>query len=631
MNITFRIFLLSSALFLGLTACSPEGAVDSSSSTYSISGTMDPSASASSSSYGGYSSKVSKSQLYNYSVVSNLSNSRTVCSDGYYYSLYCVSFSTPPVAAEGNVDCSGGGSFTVSGLPKGNAVGCFVRRYSDSSSSSSAATTVGAVQIPAANIGGSTDTLVSNGDVGLNVALSSSGSISANVTSGTVNDNLSTDTSSTAFTASNMNGVWNLTCNSNNGGTAFSAGRCKCFLGESFYSEGSYSNQEQCMDDPNGPGAGITSTVQMGIGIYIHKATALSNIPIENNQTIPSGSTINAISIWGTSGSPGSYISLKGSGGEGVTTLGGALSWDTSTEDPTTSVAWSESTSVTIKDGNSNNITFTLPAKIDFNTAHHEAMVNYLRSLGALADAQGFTCTWGPNDSDAYNTGTGALEDNIECLNQVLSAISSNESIILPRVRLKPFCDQNGCQISKVAADSSNPYYNTSAFNKLRIETEDGGLDYPTTWSSSDDYSSSGTNIGPKSNSIGISPKARYVFQPLDILPNGAGFRDGHHDERHFECKASGGDVNNAACSASNTYYYLKCQAREELAIKFIGSSEPFDVIFDQTQSIAYAELRKHDSNGESSVTPTGTDTLTMCATKLNNYGGSFMATATKQ
>ncbi len=549
---------------------------------------------------------------------------RTVCTDGFYYAVYCLSYSSPPVAAEGDVDCAGDGAFTVEGLPKGAPVGCFVVRYE--SAVSTDPETVGAIQIPASNINGSSDTLVTSGDVVLSVSIDDSGTISATVVSGELDDQGVSDTSTT-FTSAAINGVWKLECNSNAGGNEFSAGKCKCFLGEGFFAAAGYADDDACFNDPNGSGAAITETVKFGIGMYIYNATANQDIPMGDNEddgVIPNGTAIKAISIWGTTGS-GPYTSLKGSGGEGVSDLGGALSWATTPLNPTAAIAWT-SGSVTIDDDDEE-ITFMLPsltAKGRFALpATHAEWMTWIGATADAAQAAGFDCTYGPNDAAARTSGLFSL--NNDCMNQVLQALRDKEDYILPRVEVRSYCDHEGCLVSSDIADALLEYYDADAQDYVHVELEGLHLDYPHPWTKVDLSATTAEEDG-----IGLAPKARKVFEPLLSFPGGAGFRQHHHDERRFHCLTSGGEVNNATCSSPSAHYELTCHYREELSIKFLGSA-PFNVLFDQSQSVGYAELRSQTMEGMSVVNPTGTTALSMCKDKIGAGGGKFFAKATKQ
>ena len=622
------IFLLG---VLTLAACSSSSSGGgSSSSTYTLSGTLDPGASASSLSQ-------SLMKKYDISELAFTQFAKTQCTDGKFYGVYCVSFSTPPVAAEGNVDCSNGGAFSVAGLPLNEPIGCFVRRYESASATTS--TSVGAIEIPAANLNGSSDTLVSSGDVQLAVTVSASGTITASVQSGA--DNLGGgDTSAVdaAFTAANMNGVYKLSCDSSNGGSNFTPGLCKCFLGEDSYGAAGYANQDDCMNDSGGPGASITGSVDLGIGLYIYEALTNSSIPTENGQSIPSGANVKAISIWSTSGTPGSYVSNK-TGGEGVTTLGGALTWTTTPLDPTAAVGWTTG-SVTVQDGTSTNRSVTVPAlPADPNVMDHTQWMTWIASLVSAAETAGFVCNWGPNDANAHSSQAGTnLANNIECANQVLESFNNdNVDATLPRLHVRPYCDQNGCLISDDGTnDSARPYYNANTMDFARIDFEGWHLDYPQAWANTDDYSTGGTDIGPASGlnaGIGMEPSSRHVFEPLIITPGGAGFRQRHDFENRYECvsgAAGTNQVSNAACTGGG-FWELVCYMSEELAIKFIGTSAPMDVVFDQIEAPVSARLFRHNGGAPTEETPSGTDVLSMCSAAAGGGGGTFMATATKQ
>ncbi|MCB9073343.1 MAG: hypothetical protein H6623_06950 [Bdellovibrionaceae bacterium] len=627
--IRYLNLLAAGALALTGAACSSGGGGSTAASTYTLSGTLDPGQSSSS-----FEGMTPASKAVDLSFLGIHTLSRTQCSDGYYYSVYCVSFSTPPVAAEGNVDCTNGGAFSVSGLPLSEPIGCFVRRYD--SDSSTTGTNVGAIEIPANNLNGSTDTIVSSGNVSLSVSIDSSGTITAQVQSGGSNIDTGGDTSTdSAFTASNMNGVWSLTCDSQNGGTNFTPGLCKCFLGEDAYSS-HYSNKEQCLNDPNGAGAALTGTIGMGIGLYIHEATANTTIPLDNNGSIASGSTIKAISIWGTSGTPGNYVSLK-TGGEGVTNLGGAITWSTSPADPTTAIAWT-SGSVTINDHQSHSVTFTVPALSNANTKTHSQWMSWIASLVTAAEGGGFACSRGPSDAYAHYTQTGTgLASNIECANEVLEALRDGSPYTLPRMYIHPFCNNNGCLISTDANDNANPYYSANAFNAAHLEFENWKLNYSTSaWASTDNNSSvapaSGLDAG-----IGVGPGSRFVFEPLITNAKGAGFKQRSENEQHYECGSgtpqNDWQVQDANCNVqSGEFYELVCHVAEELAIKFIGTSSPMDVVFNQLQTPVSARLIKHTGSGTTEVTPaTSGGVIALCKAKAGSGGGTFMAKATKQ
>ncbi|HEX4923274.1 MAG TPA: hypothetical protein VFV50_04280, partial [Bdellovibrionales bacterium] len=147
----------------------------------------------------------------------------TQCSDGKYYQVYCVSFTDTPVAASGDVNCSGSsGGFTVAGLPVNEAIGCFVRRSTDGASYS----TLGTIEIPATGIGGTTSAITSSGDIGMTVAIGSDGTITAEVVSGEVETDPGAATDPTAF-----NGIYKIFCAASGDGTVYNAQdviNCKC-------------------------------------------------------------------------------------------------------------------------------------------------------------------------------------------------------------------------------------------------------------------------------------------------------------------------------------------------------------------------------------------------------------------
>lgn len=607
--------LLTIPFLLALAACGSSGSGNSSATTYSISGTLDAGATASSASI--------PMRDLNIAGLDFSLKSRTACTDGKFYSVFCMTFQSPPTAAEGDVDCSGGGGFTVAGLPLNEPIYCVVRRYESAAATSGSS--IGAIEIPSATLSGSTDTIVGAGDLSMNVTIGSSGSISATV-SGKQGDS-SNSTADSFFTPTNANGIWELVCDNNNGGSQFSAGACKCFLGEAYYGPAGYSNQDDCMNDSNGAGAAITQTVALGIDMHVYNVTANADIPMDSGQTIPSGTALKAISIWGTTGAP-NYVTTK-AGGEGITDLGGKLTWATTPENPTTDITWSTAT-VTVKDGSSSSISVTIPAMATTSDAMtHAQWITWLQGVASSAESGGFNCTWGPSDSNGYADNN--LHQNIECINQVMEALSEQSvGALVPRIRIHPFCDQSGCYVSIDGTDSAKNYYDTGALTMARLEFEDWDLNYPSSWAKTDDNSS----VAHTNGGIGVSPRPRYVFEPLMIHPNGAGFRQGNSNERHYHCVPSSPgseEVANSACLNDGNYYELACWYKEELSIKFIGSSSPMDAIFESTNSLVSARLIKHSST-KTEISPSGTTVIDMCNSKLSNGGNfTFFATATKK
>ena len=227
------------------------------------------------------------------------STERTVCSDGFYYGVACLNLATLD-AEEGAVNCASGGSFEVSGLPKGGAIGCFIKRYQTATAPLADGVNVGTIQIPAANLSGQTESIVAAGDIELAVIIADDGTINATVTSGNDNIDYTPDTAATNnFTAANMDGIWQLACNADAGGAAANIGRCKCFLGGSEV-DSIYGNQDACFQDPNGPGAAITANIAIGIDIHILSATLNDVLDLGNGLSLPAGSDVNGISIWDT-------------------------------------------------------------------------------------------------------------------------------------------------------------------------------------------------------------------------------------------------------------------------------------------------------------------------------------------
>ena len=619
-----RSFCLFSSLIAAIamlaTGCSSDsgGGGVASATTFTVSGNLDPGQSSSSLNYKDR-KPLNADEFMNMLAGRVQPFAKTECSDGQFYDVYCISFSDTPTAGVGEVDCSAGGAFSIAGMPLNEPIGCFVRRYDSASATAGTGTTVGAVEIPAANLNGKSDSLVASGDVVLDVAVGNDGTITATVVSGDVDNDGTTNAN---FTPA-ISGVYDLTCAE--GGGNLEIGLCKCFLGEDFYAGAGYMNQDDCLNDPNGKGAAITQTVGMEIGLYIYNATVNMDID-KDGQTIPSGSSLKAISIWAAQNG----MSAKSTGGEGVTNLGGALDWSNNSAPlPTVGIAWDDNSMHTANDGTTDH-TFMVPAfpQADPNTMTHGEWITWIEQIAAAAEGQGWDCTWGPGDSNGNQNDTN-LDENIDCMANVMDGLRDSGN--LPRIEIQSYCGPSGCQASRDMTDNMMDYYNATAQQRARVFFEGWDLDYPAAWGDMDNY----TATGPLSDGLGLEPDNRFVFEPLIEYPNGAGFRQKNDFTQHFPCTDMATmdtyDVENAACDNAMAFHELRCVVIEELSIKFIGDASPYNVLFDTSETVVSARLVKHDMMGTTEVTPTGTTVLDMCDQKLSSGGGIFAATATAQ
>lgn len=587
------IFIPSALASMSLYSCSKGDSASSGSgesSTLSISGSLT--------------TGVSSSALGMYSVSSQSGG----CSDGNFYQIYCVTFSSDPVAASGSVSCSGTtGSYTVSGIPKNVAFGCFVRSSTDGSSYK----TVGSIEIPASGSLGQTDQITASGDMGINVTIGSNGSVEATVTT---DNRVAIDTSSDFTDASTFNGIYQLACDNVNGGTLYSQGACKCFLGEDQYGA-NYSNHDECMADSAGAGSKITSAVSMYVDFNIYDATANSDISDNGQVVIKSGDRVQGVTVWGASDAS---TSLRGSSsdGEGLdafATLMG-LTWSNIAgfkSQAEAAIAWASNVDI-ISGGSST----TVPAAFTNVLNNWDAsptkktVGDWTTGIQAFVDAaetaSDFSCGSHWMESDP---GAGNGEINAGCLQYFFDQMP--DTATLPRIHVQPYCDYNGC-----LADVS----------KARIWVEGVNFAYnKNSWSGS--QSSVETDL---TDSQGPNPRTRYVFEQWHPLKGGGGgFKQRNENHRWYSCDdSSGADVQHSFCNGAGNHDGLECFMEEELAIRFLPTSgSNYNVIFESRNVVYGGQFHLENNTSGPVFSAAATD---LCKSK--NYSDSaFMATGTKQ
>lgn len=569
------VALIATALTLGCAKddVSSTGA----SSTYSISGGLGVGGNSPSSVEGSQKLGAMNSALAN------------ACSDGNIYKIYCVSFSDSPTAASGDVNCAGGstGTYTVSGLPKNTPVGCFVQVSTDGTSYS----TAGTIELKEEGSMSGNSNITAEGDMSMNITIATNGAITTEVTK----DARKAPSSATKVDPTAFNGIYHMVCDNTKGGTLFSQGRCKCFLGEDQYST-HYNNQDECMSDPAGAGSKL-SNVSMYVDINIYNGTANSDIVEDGKTYIKSGDQVQGVTVWAAT--DGSTTTMAG--GEGLTQFSADMGITFSDSQATTAISWSSTANLDGSSGTTASTVGTVPS----NTANVGAWQSWLQSFVASAIT----------NSEVDCTGKGISADaatDAGCLQYVTDNVLDNvSSATLPRVHFQPKCDHSGC---------------SATVNEGRIWVE--GIEFDYNFAS---WSGSQASVAVKTGGHGATPRNRYVFEQWHNFPSGGGGftqKDGRH--RWYPCTsgtASGDQVSHSSCTNSGDG--LECFMEEELGIKMLPTttSGTYDMVF-ESRNVVYGGQFHLGSNTSGPVF--NADAAKLCRDKVSR-DGAFMATATKQ
>lgn len=536
----------------------------------------------------------------------------TQCGDGYYYVVRCVSYAEDGGAATGAVNCSGGnsGSFTVAGLPLNADIGCFVRRAL--TDTTNAYSTIGTVEIPTTSLSGGTSTLVSQGDLNLDIALNTDGSITTTVTGGGDNVVSPVESISNVDTAQ-YTGFWSIQCDSTTISEEFSPVRCKCQNGgqeEAAYQQGGSKNPNPGAVDPeqacvNDNAAEVTDAeTQEFVEINMYTATPQSNLTIDEGIVIPSGTAVPVISVWSASsastsaragGGEGAGSSVKDKDGNSVT-----LNWSaTQATDP---ITWATTGTVS----GSNGVDLGLGTSAGFLSAalSSPTAANWKAWVADIYDnagTTGFTCTWGNAVSGSTDAG---------CLSEFADRqLADNRTVNLPIVRIHRMCDQNGCD-----ADVTHAQVHVEGYHADYSGVAPGDVDAVVL------------------QSEGVSPelRTRYVFEPFEATPSGGGFTQNHYNNRSYSCDDTAGQqVQNAACTGADGNW-VNCGIREEVSIKFKPtSSTAMTLFFEQRGIVAYATLEKWTTGTKTNGT--FAEALAICDAENESSEARFQMTATKQ
>ena len=601
---TKHVLFFSGLLGMGVlfsrctAATTPAAAV---ATTYSISGTISTGVAAASLS----SMKVGGAHSAAF-VAPDVNAMATQCSDGYYYNVYCVSYSEPPTAATGAVVCSGGtGSFTVSGLPLSAEIGCFVRR----SSNDTTYTTLGTIEIPTTSLSGGTTSIVSQGDLQLAIDLKTDGSITTTVTSGSSNVT-SPVTAGTGLDTTQYTGFWKINCDATATSDLVNPVKCKCSNGGQSlpaYQGGGSKNpnppidtEQACIND-NAAAVTVTDTEQF-IEINMYKATPASPLLIGTGVTIPAGTAVPVISVWSASSAT---VSARGTGGEGAATsvkdkMGSAVSLDWSSVRATNPISWDVTGTKTLGNGVSVDLT-TANGAAPMPTGATTALIwkNWIKAL--YSNSTGFTCTWGtPSVNDA-----GCLSEFTE------RVIHENRNVNLPSVRIERNCTSTGCDASVANA---------------RVFVDGYKSDYSAiAWGSSTD------SVGLTSDGVSAEVRNRYVFEPFEATSTGGGFTQHNFRNNGYKCATSSstGVLVSPYCTGTGGNY-VNCGIREEIAIRFKPSSFTLmTIFFENRSSVAFASLDKWSSGVKTSGS--FTEAMTICSAAMVAYEARFQMTAAKQ
>lgn len=580
--------LATGALMAGCSGASSAVGGGGSSSTYTLSGSL---------SLGSRILEPNSTEAIQSFDINNLVNvmDATQCGDNYFYQVYCVAFTEPPVSATGNVSCSGAtGGFSVAGLPVNSGVGCFIRRASTSNGTYS---TLGTLEIPAASIEGSTSTIVGTGDIKMNVSIDTSGTIVAEIASDSPTQPSTSTTVVTDATA--FSGIYQISCQNTSGSTEFNQVLCKCMMDQA----GAYPDKDTCI----AANAAAVSNTNQFVDLSLYQGSVTADITVQdpggNSKTVPAGSTMYGISVWRATDATTSTRT----GGEGFPssgTMGSNIDFTGAVHNPKAAVGWSNSGTLS-SSGMSVDLT---GAASQITTAATTGTVASWKTLAAWFYTQsvGFTCSWGAgNPSNDANC-------MAEFLNQIRRGLD-NGSFVLPKMQMERNCGMTGCD---------------NVIANARIFVEGVHFQY-----NNSSWTGSQNAVTADSNGMGPEPTARHAFEQFEPNPaGGGGFNQRNFNQRTYPCATSGAEVTSALCD--QTYNWLECQMNEEMAIRFIPTSTTgtYTMSFETRTSLMRAVIGKSNNAKIDDTDPTnGAAIKTLCEDKAGVQDGRFLMTGVKQ
>lgn len=525
-------------------------------------------------------------------------STQTACTDGFHYRVLCSAWSTPPVSAYGDVSCSGGsGGFTVAGLPLNTEISCFIRKSTDGTTFKPFAT----LELPAASLSGTTDTIVSSGDMALTVSVNSAtGVVGVTVASGT--NSTTTDAAAGAANVdpATLSGFYNMTCPEGQTDTVY----CKCFiLGNG--------DKDTCIA---GSASSVTATA-MTVNLNVYKGVATgAGVDLNGDATVDvaAGGSVFAGTIWGASNasaactSAGACTSMRTGAGEGLPAITN-LDWSTTAASLAASAAitWTTGAQAFTCGGSTANATIgAIPGagatRLQWLTWLQNLVDSYSAACDTVAGSAAAGAWQGCNvavvsanrDQDAFCVGNFVW--------QIYQQAARNSGYNLPKIRWdwSQNCSSSGCS-------------STVASKQLMIE----GIDF--------------NGVVDASVPTFYNPTSENRFMFDQWLPNAAGtggsLKEHGEDFRSFDCATppSGVTCTAAAVTAGS---WAECKTKREMIIKFIPGTTAgtFNTVFNETNSVAYGKYRGGAAEG--------TDAYAACAAYLAGSGTSpaFVALATK-
>jgi hypothetical protein len=454
------------------------------------------------------------------------------CTDGNFYQVYCMSFSDTPEAALGAVDCTNGGAFTVDGLPTDTEIGCFIR---SSTAADGTFQTVGTIEIPSTEtLTGTTGSLVASGDIKFNVTVSSTGTITATL----VDDkNLSSTATGTVLDDSKLNATFAVSCLTQaEAGSEFAQDKCQA--------------------------GGLIDTA-----VYTATLGQAIDQSANGGPKLSAGQKVKVITVWNHG---------KRTGGEGLSTMGGVVSWDSTTATNAVTFSTGNVSVPNMFAGGTTNV--NLPAVPSATT--YLAWQDYARGVVlAFGSVTGFGCK---KLDGSQETSGSAINSDAYCFSQVANRIferlaTGDSGVNVPRVHFQGLRD----------ATATNA-------NAVRIFVDGLRPNYRDTWTSSDNYTVGSDDFSQEGPS-GAMPSERKVLDMLNVVGSVASFHTGSGYEKRFRCVASSaanGEIANASCTGSEQ---LVCHLREEMRIDLrlkTGSTTDFRGVLMQNVTSFGGELR---------------------------------------
>jgi hypothetical protein len=456
------------------------------------------------------------------------------CSDSEAYRVDCLAMSATPSTLSGSLFCIAGetsGTFAISGL-SGTPTTCSLKKVV-----SGVTTDYGTLMLPSSGIDGKAFASVfDTGTTSIAVSLTALGEMSISVAQ---DRRLASgmQTSSTIQSA-----PYEFSCltqaEADSSGTVYNQTDCKCTLGD--LAAAGYSKYSDCIADS---GALFTMSTNRKYDLQVYKATANSAITDEASRTlVKQGETSHIVSLWEMN----SGVTYRGSsGGEGLGTVGGALTFETSVPNQALSLLLGTVSVNGVRatfNTNSSNTIPTISASVD-------SWTSWLSQIVAGSNWSG--CTWDPQGGSISSASASTLT---ACLAEFSQKILSTplKSQVMPRVLLERLCTSSGCDLTLANA---------------RVKVSGFDFNYGSTWNS-ESQAATVAKIG----NIAVSPSLRVAADQWHSYSDMSG---GVHQRRTYShwysCKTSGGDITSSSCTGIEDG--ILCSIVEENGLHFLASS----------------------------------------------------------